>query len=816
MDTDSPRARGQAAFASLRFRWPWRPYQQRLLDAVDEHLEDDRLHLVAAPGAGKTSLGLEVMRRLGKPALVVAPTLTIRDQWLSRLGDFLPEGSAVPEWATTDLDHPRIVTVATYQGLLSRSGKGDDPGDEEVEPDPEESDGGRPGSDPRWEEPEMSPRRSRELTKALRRAGIETIVLDEAHHLRQEWWRVLQGLVEGLGQATLVSLTATPPFDATGRHWRRYEALCGPIDEEVGVPELVRVGTLCPHQDFVFPVSASREEARLAQDHDARVDKLLSDLHDDAETIDQIAAHPWVRDPRIDAAQVLDRPEVAVALLSILRAVGALLPQRLLDLLAIRPDEIPLPTRRWWEIALRELLFSDEWAGRDEALRHRLQVRMKEDGLLTGRELRITANRRIATRLAMAPAKVAACTAIHRAERRLRGARLRQVFLTDYIRDDGALSFDMALDERLGAWPLFRALVAGSVGGQEATIGLLTGRLAVIHRSQRAALTALLDGAPFETTDLGGHADWCRILNAPTGTLVRAFSELFEQGVLDTLVGTRGLLGEGWDAPRVNSVVLASYVGAFVTTNQMRGRALRSDPEDPDKVASVWHVAACAPGTESGLEDLAALEERFRTFVGLSHDGGSIESGLARLAIPPLTSADDVEAVQTAQLERLRSLDQVADQWREAVVQAEDARVVPTLSLRKPPTLRPFVFRQMLTVVLAEAGLAAAFALIRSAPALVGSAALRTGLLWLLGGAMLAALPPLLRWMRLAVRHAPVDGSVRQIARATFEALKGAGVIGGRGRRLELRIAAGVRRRRLHVGGGRLLLRPVRVRRCRR
>ena len=44
-------------FDSLKFRYSWRPYQQRVLDSIDQHLDDDRLHVVAAPGAGKTTVG---------------------------------------------------------------------------------------------------------------------------------------------------------------------------------------------------------------------------------------------------------------------------------------------------------------------------------------------------------------------------------------------------------------------------------------------------------------------------------------------------------------------------------------------------------------------------------------------------------------------------------------------------------------------------------------------------------------------------------------------------------------------------------------
>jgi superfamily II DNA or RNA helicase len=61
-------------FETLQFRYSWRPYQQRVLDAIDDHLDDYRLHIVAAPGAGKTTLGLEVFKRLGKSTLMLSPT----------------------------------------------------------------------------------------------------------------------------------------------------------------------------------------------------------------------------------------------------------------------------------------------------------------------------------------------------------------------------------------------------------------------------------------------------------------------------------------------------------------------------------------------------------------------------------------------------------------------------------------------------------------------------------------------------------------------------------------------------------------------
>src|SRR5215475_11608007 len=105
---------------SMAFQKTWRAYQRRVLDQLDFYLEDKRFHLVAAPGSGKTVLGLEVVRRVGRPALVLAPTITVRDQWADRLVDhFLPVGERRPSWVSTDITAPALLTIATYQALHS-------------------------------------------------------------------------------------------------------------------------------------------------------------------------------------------------------------------------------------------------------------------------------------------------------------------------------------------------------------------------------------------------------------------------------------------------------------------------------------------------------------------------------------------------------------------------------------------------------------------------------------------------------------------------------------------------------------------------
>lgn len=69
----------------LKFKGTWRVYQKRILDSLEFHLSDKKLHIVAAPGAGKTTLGVEVIARINKPVLILVPTNTIKNQWKERI-----------------------------------------------------------------------------------------------------------------------------------------------------------------------------------------------------------------------------------------------------------------------------------------------------------------------------------------------------------------------------------------------------------------------------------------------------------------------------------------------------------------------------------------------------------------------------------------------------------------------------------------------------------------------------------------------------------------------------------------------------------
>ena len=216
----------------------------------------------------------------------------------------------VNDWTSTSLAAPGQLTVSTYQAMHAAADGDSDAGLAD------------------WIEP-------------LKALGPATLVLDEAHHLRREWWRALQLLVEAMPDAVIVSLTATPPYDVPLAEWQRYESLCGPIDAEIAIPELVRNGDLCPHQDHVHLSTPTAAETRYLAERRAGLTALFEDLLDDSAFLDALAAHPWLAEPAMHEEAILDDPETLSAMLIALAAEGWPLPRPALQLLGIEGDGTP-------------------------------------------------------------------------------------------------------------------------------------------------------------------------------------------------------------------------------------------------------------------------------------------------------------------------------------------------------------------------------------------------------------------------------------------------------------------------------------------
>ena len=107
-------------FENIRFHGTFRDYQQRVLDNANEYLKDGKINIVAAPGSGKTILGLELIRRLDSPCIILSPTTAIRQQWGKRFKDlFLDNKEDFSSLFSNDLHNIRLLNSVTYQALYT-------------------------------------------------------------------------------------------------------------------------------------------------------------------------------------------------------------------------------------------------------------------------------------------------------------------------------------------------------------------------------------------------------------------------------------------------------------------------------------------------------------------------------------------------------------------------------------------------------------------------------------------------------------------------------------------------------------------------
>jgi len=771
-------------FDKMQFRYPWRPYQQRVLQAIDDHLDDKRLHIVAAPGAGKTVLGLEVFRKLHRPTLVLSPTRIIRDQWIRRLTDFGFDGDplALP-WVSTHLAEPALLTSVTYQAVHVKAMAKGALGQTDDEEDLPEDD--LPEDDMPEEVSKKFAPDAEALLDVIARGGIEVVILDEAHHLTAEWWRALKAVVSSAPELVLVSLTATPPYDSMDTSWERYTELCGPIDEEISIPELVKAGTLCPHQDYVWMVNIDRTEQQ-------RISKFMDDvalvcrtLFEEGDFIRLVREHPMLSDPAL-FQRIAKRPESLIALLAFLKDKGLLDTSYDLARFDLASDDIPELTRRWWQVLLEELLTSKDikYAAEHAEYLTRLRKHLRSVDLMAGQTVTIDRSHFIERSLSMSSSKIRACVDIHGKEWFARQDELRQVIMLDYIRDDEMVSGKKLGQLRLGAVPVFEALVASSP--VPAKVGLISGRVSFLHSEVTDVLTKLggVDDLLFEPHE--AYPGYLKV-SGRLNRISQVFTDALEQGLIQCLVGTRALLGEGWDAPCVNSLILATGINSFVLTNQMRGRAIRIDHQNPEKVSSIWHVVAVnQTDDELAFSDYFSLIRRFNLFAGLSERAEEIFSDFTRIETFPLKRLwqlshapfDVVKHNNETTQERFRKIAGVRGRWKRALDKGSKEILRPVVSADLTPDIRWLHVRNTLLSLLML--LAQTLAITASWVLSVRVPSMGI-LLFLLGGAILTALvwrlPETIKLLRIGLFHLPVGGSLKQIGEAVASSLSEVGYI---------------------------------------
>jgi superfamily II DNA or RNA helicase len=741
-----------ASLEGLQFRGRWRRYQELALEAVDRDLSQGRwrTHIIAPPGSGKTLLGVEIIRRVSEPALVLVPNTAIQAQWLRAVQAFGGDSKV----AAADTSAP--ISVLTYQSLcqlddpatalgniarhrwVAERAKATGSTPEQVETETvswtgeaarrRERDVRRITASIKREIAraehgdlrlgQLLSAGARERLDALRSGGVKTIVLDECHHLASLWGYVVRAAIEELGDVHLVGLTATPPGELAAAEVELYEALLGPVDFTVPTPAVVRERYLAPYQELAWLTEPLKVEADWLAEHDLRFQELITTLHDDVES--PISFPAWLL-PRLREQQREDEdakvtwtsfqrrhPALARAGARFLASAGLALPPGAPRGEGYREQ----PTLDDWLVLLEDYALqclaadpSPEAAIRYQAVAAALRdlgFNLTRQGIRRGPS---DVDRLLTT----SAAKSIALVEVIDCEYIARGETVRALILTDSEQAAAVPAEELVGVLRPDAGTAPEAVRALSSDARTSGLRplLVSGRgLRCTAADADVLLEALKERGP---EDIGG---WGFELE-PTGLArlqarggrwkprlwVSLATEIFAAGVTKALVGTRALLGEGWDAPCVNVLVDLSAATTSVSVTQMRGRSLRLDPDDPDKIASNWDIVCVAPNLARGDADYQRFVRKHLHLFAPSEDG-VIEAGpshvhpaLSPFAPPP---AGDFDEINRSMIHRAREHERARERWEigkpylgeehETLMVRPERKSAITEEHEKPPT----------------------------------------------------------------------------------------------------------------------------------
>jgi superfamily II DNA or RNA helicase len=711
----------------LAFGGTWRHYQALALEAFENDRRGGhrRTHIVAPPGSGKTLLGVEIVRRMGARALVLVPNTAVQEQWLRTVTSFGgPAGLAAADpsapvacltyqalcqledpaaalgdvaqrrWATERAQAAGVSVAEAERDALGWSGAAAARRNREL---------ARITASLKREIArashgtlrlgELLSAGARERIRTLRDGGVGTIVLDECHHLASLWGYVVREAVEELGDVHLVGLTATPPDALTEEENELYTALLGPVDFTVPTPALVRERALAPYQELAWLTRPLQSEASWLAEHDLRFTELITALHTQDGEVQSLPS--WVIS-RMRQRSRTENEDAAVSWAGFQRRHPALARAGARFLVSGGLEPPPgVPRGEGY----REPPDLDDWLALLEDYALRCLAADSSDaaaaryaGIAAGlRALGFTLTRQGIRRgasdtdrlLMNSAAKSAALVDVVGCEYDARGERLRALVLADTeLASVPAPALAGVLRPEAGSAPeAVRALAADARTAPLRPL-LVSGRgLRCAEPDADALLTALTKeaadaGLAREVGGIGplraepGQGGLVRLTASGAAWQPRLWVELatrvFTSGSTRLLVGTRALLGEGWDAPCVNCLVDLSSAATAMAVVQSRGRALRLDPGEPRKIASNWDIVCVAPELTRGTADYERFVRKHRHLFAPSEDG-AIEAGPSHVhpALGPFAppAADTFEEINREMSRRAAGHEQARERW---------------------------------------------------------------------------------------------------------------------------------------------------------
>ena len=678
-------------FGAIGFNGKLRPSQVAAVSVIEPQLDiqGKHLHIVAPPGSGKTVLGLYVWANLvRKPTLVLSPNSAIQAQWAARTDLFDLDGKE--KFISTDPKKPGLLTSLTYQSITMPKRGGNELNEAAIELWIESLIANEEAIDEEnalgwiedlkiknsdYYEDRISVYRKKvrdEFSKhgnalwtlsesaknnlqRLKEIGIGMIILDECHHLLHHWGRVLTEVREYFDDPIVLGLTATPP---DFQHYqeedaKRYQEFFGEIDYEVPVPALVRDSNLAPYQDLAFFVRPSQNELNYVAQVDDEFKVLLDDLFEEQDYDNAVLPlDKWVfkaLDERITPGGKKENWDNFSKRNDAFANAGRTF---LLNTIGSIPEGVPYPPEYLLNSYQNKLAILRPVLDRyvryglrrsESEIDHEKAELVTQRLRMLGTQITETGIRPCASPvgriMAYASSKTKAISTILSSEMQALGGDIRAVIITDFEKTSATTLVEGVMDDEAGgAVAAFRQVVQCDNVDLLNPI-LMTGSTVLVDDDLAAEFLAAANDWINERNLAITLVDEIRgnyheIVGKGKDWIPRYYSlmitEFFQLGITKCLIGTRGLLGEGWDASRINVLIDLTTVTTSMSINQLRGRSIRLDKQWPEKVANNWDVICLAEEFTNGFSDYERFKKKHKQLYGVCDDG-AIEKGVGHV-----------------------------------------------------------------------------------------------------------------------------------------------------------------------------------------
>ncbi|MGO3791982.1 MAG: hypothetical protein ACTJG1_11070 [Enterococcus gilvus] len=166
--------------------------------------------------------------------------------------------------------------------------------------------------------------------------------------------------------------------------------------------------------------------------------------------------------------------------------------------------------------------------------------------------------------------------------------------------------------------------------------------------------------------------------------LLALATQLLNTGEIHLLIGTVSLLGEGWNCPAVNTIIMGNAAGSYVQTQQIRGRGLRRFGEE--KFTNIWHIGAIYPNSPfTEQPHFSSVLKRLTYIEGLSsmEDSPMITTGIERFELPDVPDSQAITGYTQNNLYRAKEREKQFLLWKTSLKQG--SRLAMPLFVRSQP-----------------------------------------------------------------------------------------------------------------------------------